>query len=963
MDPYVAASTSAMAFDPQQMVGSRGPGQDFVLFDEGQRSGATASMTPSTQSLQQFSNSDTMAPSMTMTSRPSFDHKSSFTEYRASLPASQIESPFSSPASRADDDFDNGLAAGNHIGSGTLTNGTPKSKRQRNHAYSSSWNGGNIQQYRRQNHQGASGGTLATAMAPTQSYGGYARGNASTSDWSGSDTSPQNPSSGSFGPPIHSLSLGDGSDGAVGMPSLFPATTATPASSMQEPSKGAMMIQSPMSNAQHPPSSLLAMTPQQQEARARQQIQAELVGVDSRALKGPLRDIQQGTAQGIGGSGPNDVLFFNQAFSSPYGSHNFFPSMQIDNSGQRPGGLMRQRSGSMDESFLSGGGQDDGQAGTMLATGWNGQPTNNLNAFDLQGLDSMRGQQHQPSSTSSRPALPGPQFSSRTQQAVDRARAQKPIRGRMTRDGSGLTVSPQEAFLDYNDIDSVIQASRAQSQSLPASAQNLFAPPPPGLTEMLGSESHARTPKAVSREDLYPFASSGAIHEGTPSLVEASSSSSNGSRGTSSIASPLQRMPLSREDTVRPLKAQAEVLTPQPFQNNDFLSPAFSTSSSTDDEDEKPYEPDKPAKIGWQFPFPSQPSNNAASGQQSTNSGPRFSVVSSSSSESEQEEELQRGRRAKDGGAVQQQGRRTMGGYGYMGSSEESGLSATTPYFAHPYPPSSQQLAPSSQHSSTSSSLTTSHPAGSGHNRTPQSAGGQSDSQSQDEGPILSPSIRSSAQAIAPPEKRHGAMAAPTSHATQTNARQRSRSRNRAHGAAAADASPSRRSLEAESSANEETSEWETGGESEADASEYQDRRANTSRTAKTASTTKKRRHDGSIHRVGGASEATSAYHSSSGSQLTICDYVSPLTDESCQTEFHRPYDLARHRETIHAREEALLLRQGRLKKDQCIVLFKEVDPEKSLATVEWKCEGKNGCGSLFSRKDALLRHKRIRGH
>ncbi|KAK0555516.1 hypothetical protein OC846_001676 [Tilletia horrida] len=115
---------------------------------------------------------------------------------------------------------------------------------------------------------------------------------------------------------------------------------------------------------------------------------------------------------------------------------------------------------------------------------------------------------------------------------------------------------------------------------------------------------------------------------------------------------------------------------------------------------------------------------------------------------------------------------------------------------------------------------------------------------------------------------------------------------------------------------------------------------------------------------------------------LTVCDYVSPLVlgvggDESatapspaalkaarCGTVFHRPYDLSRHRETIHAREEARLVKNGQLKVEDCVVLGKEIPAEKVMAGAsEWKCEGKNGCGSVFSRKDALLRHQRIRQH
>ncbi|KAK4048755.1 hypothetical protein OIV83_004521 [Microbotryomycetes sp. JL201] len=55
-----------------------------------------------------------------------------------------------------------------------------------------------------------------------------------------------------------------------------------------------------------------------------------------------------------------------------------------------------------------------------------------------------------------------------------------------------------------------------------------------------------------------------------------------------------------------------------------------------------------------------------------------------------------------------------------------------------------------------------------------------------------------------------------------------------------------------------------------------------------------------------------------------------------CGTVFRRPYDLARHRETIH--NEGI----------------------KTGKKVEWTCKE---CGGSFSRKDALIRHARIRNH
>lgn len=79
-----------------------------------------------------------------------------------------------------------------------------------------------------------------------------------------------------------------------------------------------------------------------------------------------------------------------------------------------------------------------------------------------------------------------------------------------------------------------------------------------------------------------------------------------------------------------------------------------------------------------------------------------------------------------------------------------------------------------------------------------------------------------------------------------------------------------------------------------------------------------------------------------------------------CGTVFHRMYDLARHRITLHVREEAQLVKEGVLKVDQCVVLGKEVDVEKALSDLEWTCRI---CGASFSRKDAMLRHERLRHH
>lgn len=78
-------------------------------------------------------------------------------------------------------------------------------------------------------------------------------------------------------------------------------------------------------------------------------------------------------------------------------------------------------------------------------------------------------------------------------------------------------------------------------------------------------------------------------------------------------------------------------------------------------------------------------------------------------------------------------------------------------------------------------------------------------------------------------------------------------------------------------------------------------------------------------------------------------------TDGSlCTVVFKRQYDLARHQETIHGqvrKEKGILDAQGQLAKDKGVG-----EPKKKS---EWGC---SGCGGFFSRKDALIRHRRIRG-
>lgn len=87
---------------------------------------------------------------------------------------------------------------------------------------------------------------------------------------------------------------------------------------------------------------------------------------------------------------------------------------------------------------------------------------------------------------------------------------------------------------------------------------------------------------------------------------------------------------------------------------------------------------------------------------------------------------------------------------------------------------------------------------------------------------------------------------------------------------------------------------------------------------------------------------ATEGKSSSSTSKGSIsCDHVSTSTGEKCGVVFRRPYDLARHKETIHGETLG----------------GEKLPPGKAK---EWRC---SECGGTFSRKDALLRHGRIRGH
>jgi len=82
-----------------------------------------------------------------------------------------------------------------------------------------------------------------------------------------------------------------------------------------------------------------------------------------------------------------------------------------------------------------------------------------------------------------------------------------------------------------------------------------------------------------------------------------------------------------------------------------------------------------------------------------------------------------------------------------------------------------------------------------------------------------------------------------------------------------------------------------------------------------------------------GASKKRKTNAAAPGSGNISCDYVDPKTGERCPVKFRRPYDQARHMETVHSGTT-----------------------EKS----KWACIT---CKKSFSRKDALIRHGRISNH
>lgn len=1057
--------TSFAAMQSNQM-SDQTTGQDFVLFDD--------SINIPTSSSIPFGSAGN-----------SSSDASAFTQYRNAVNLSNPtgipgvnESPFSSPASKPEDDFLNASTIASNGAqtvpnalppSGTLTQGTPKSKRARGHGYSSSWTGGSLEQHLRQLQQ-----AQAPNMASNSSFGGYS---SAGGDWSGSDTSPQNPPSGSFGPPIHSLSLGEGSPdsnltNSGQFNSLFPSTTLAGDDHAVQPDQTA--IQNALNAARLMTQQNINHNAQQQESIARQQIQNDLQGVDSRALKGQLRDIKQGAPPNVASSERN-VLFPN------------VPITPLTGDASVPGQFTDAKTDAITEALSSGAFTDDQSLsnGVPIMTSAPyaaGGSDVALNGFGNAFPASIAGSATTSYTHPSLPAQPTRQFSERTQNAVNRAMAQKPTRKRMTREGSGLTVSPQEAFLDYQNIDSVLQAAGQTSSTLGGNAPNVFSSAP-GISgtsmgmSMPGLVTNTQDPVFVNSNPNgnprtltdVPLSSSSAFTlESTPSLIDGGSSNGTDSRATSVLPSPPQRLPLNREDTVRPSKAQlessssqssalnaaAQEQTPSDQQSSqgslftksgDMQSPSESANSSTDDEDEKPYLPKGQGNT--------KKGNGNGTGASHTHgltpgfhNGPRFSVVSSSSSESEDDvpnrnryRNLMENSENRDLNSQNSQSGigmgpnnvrpRMMGGYGYMGSSEESGLFATPTSL--PFQQQQQQLQSNLQQQpaipfgnvNQMSSMNFAGPpnyhdwiAGATQNlggqmpppldtaaaqataarqrqqsnqhQQPSSGDAPSEngSQSQDESSRQSPSIRSSAQAIYPFQNemnRNVVMGNNQFRMSGNMPFTQTGSSIPGAGVATPKQSDRPKVTEQESSDDEsdedneeeeDNDDWEGTEDDdddedveESEGSPYGDSKTKTASTSRKATKSRKKNNGATNNRKKRNSQEAGAYtksgHSSTQAGVTICDYISPMTGDECGTEFHRPYDLARHRETIHAREEATLLKQGKITKEQCVVLYKEVDPAKSLATVEWRCDGQNGCGALFSRKDALLRHRRIRNH
>uniref|UniRef100_V5F232 C2H2-type domain-containing protein n=2 Tax=Kalmanozyma brasiliensis (strain GHG001) TaxID=1365824 RepID=V5F232_KALBG len=759
------------------------------------------------------------------------------------------------------------------------------------------------------------------------------------------------------------------------------------------------------------------MTREQQE-RVKAQIRAELAGVDTRAFKGPLRDILQKhdytprpvDMQTSPLSASSDPM---QAGVAP--SFSLFPDYELagqprSQSGQpvkrepqdqlktdeemppltqRPSEL-RTRSSTF-EGGLGAMSYPPARHSQSYLPDWarqTGQSSRDVHYHQQQQHHQQQQQQHY---SQQRPHMPPP-IMSQSQLAqrggpVSMASAEHisaPVGGYgpgpdgrrpLKRESSGLTVSPQEAFLDYDDVENAL------SHSGLGKMPSLFATVPPGLSD------------AKPGPGRYQASHSGT---NTPRMM----SSQNVPRARSSTGEPTyaaRPVPMSRNDTARPHHYQKRPgptvqqgtgsRSPYPGHSDgrgsasqsgsqsSLFSPVDSgdTISTDDDEDERPYYPPNmrpsmirggPSSLYLNYPTKADGRVSASPsalprpllGKERTSSSgpngawshvrnepwalrqahmqPRFSDVSASSSDSDDDRSGRRWHRQERSAYPHhhhypqyQQPHSRQSPLDprtaqrpplphHQSSSED--VDDTDRQYGRPYPP---------RHDSRS------HMPGAlgGYGYIPgsQESGLSVAPPHRDEGSI-SPSIRRSAPE---PPPLLTARPAPT-------------------------AAPARAPPSSTDSLPIKDDRIETGGDAEdsetgtnsnaGNESDYED--SPETHPKKPASEPKPRTSSNGSNAKPGGIPATDG--------TTKCDYVSPITHIACQTAFHRPYDLARHRETIHAREEAGFMREGKLKLQDCVVLGKEVDPKKSTAVVEWKCKT---CGANFSRKDAMLRHERLR--
>ncbi len=357
--------------------------------------------------------------------------------------------------------------------------------------------------------------------------------------------SPADPPSGSLGAPMHDLSLGDNLP-ARGYDS---SALASPANA--------------------------SMTREQQE-RVKAQIRAELAGVDTRAFKGPLRDILQkqdytpraNDMQTSPLSAASDPM---QAGVAP--SFSLFPDYALDGQSQSQSSqasqAVKQEKVNGDEEMppLS---QRSSDARTRSSTydssfgpmsypparysqnylpDWARQSQSGQSFRDVHSQTQPSQQQSQQYSQGSqgsqqRPYMPPPAMSQSllTQRGGPVSMASTdaidaPVNGYtpdgrrpLKRESSGLTVSPQQAFLDYDDVENAL------SHSGLGKMPSLFATVPPGLSD------------AKAGPGRYPISQGGST---TPRMT----SQQNVPRARSSTgeaAYAARPVPMSRNDTARP---------------------------------------------------------------------------------------------------------------------------------------------------------------------------------------------------------------------------------------------------------------------------------------------------------------------------------------------------------------------------------------------------------------------------